>query len=111
RVTSRVVPHFWFCLGMLAHRSVQTRVSPAEKIGSYRRQAEERANAILPEAHLRAWLVVPTHRHLLDSVAELLRDKEHFGVKAPVVDQRKGEECLSGQMGEALEPAGHVGDA
>src|SRR3954468_8936204 len=96
---------------MLAHRSVGSCVAPAKEIGSYCRQAEERANTILPKAHLRAWLVVPTHRHLLDSVAELLRDKEHFGVEAPVIDQRKGEECLSGVMGEALEPAGHVGDA
>jgi len=67
---------------------VRSVVAPANEIGSNRRQAEERANAILPEAHLRSWLVVPTHRHLLDSVAELLRDKEHFSVKAPVLDER-----------------------
>ena len=63
-------------------------VAPAKEIGSYCRQAEERANAIFPEAHLRAWLVMPIHRHLLDSVAELLRDEEHFSVKAPVIDER-----------------------
>ncbi|MFZ0918084.1 MAG: hypothetical protein WAN04_14425, partial [Candidatus Udaeobacter sp.] len=95
---------------VLAHRSALGLVAPAKEIGSYCRQAEERANGILPEAYLRARLVVPTHRYLLDKVTESLRDEEHFGVKAPIVNDREGEECLSGLVTEALEPAGHVGD-
>ena len=79
---------------MLAHRSALGLVAPAKEIDSYWRQAEERANGILPEVHLRARLVVPTYRHLLDKVTESLRDEEHFGLEAPIVNDREREECL-----------------